>query len=282
MRHTQPDSRKQALKDAIKVLVGKESAARRELTVRPDDVFITSYPKSGNTWTRFLLANLLWPEGDTDFVNIEKRVPDIYKQTDRALLACDRPRYLKSHEYFDPRYPKILYIVRDPRSVLVSYYNYEMRWATCFNAKTTYYDFAKVFLDGKLGTFVFGNWQQNVSSWLGVYGQKSERLCCIKYEDLLYNGPKTLSKVVDFIGLERSQQQLEQALDRSSLERMKALEKASAQQGKQWEKSARNKDIPFVRAGKSKEWCDVLDYKTLALIEERYGRLMVQLGYDIS
>ncbi len=42
----------------------------RNLLVYPDDVFIVSYPKSGNTWTRFLIANLLHPEIQTDFGNI--------------------------------------------------------------------------------------------------------------------------------------------------------------------------------------------------------------------
>ena len=32
----------------------------RNLDVWPDDVFILSYPKSGNTWTRFLIANLVY------------------------------------------------------------------------------------------------------------------------------------------------------------------------------------------------------------------------------
>ena len=33
----------------------------RNLRVFPDDVYIVSYPKSGNTWTRFLIANLIYP-----------------------------------------------------------------------------------------------------------------------------------------------------------------------------------------------------------------------------
>ena len=30
----------------------------KSLQILPDDVFLVSFPKSGNTWTRFLLANL--------------------------------------------------------------------------------------------------------------------------------------------------------------------------------------------------------------------------------
>ena len=48
----------------------------RNLRVYPDDVFIVSYPKSGNTWTRFLIANLVYPEKNPDFSNINALLPD--------------------------------------------------------------------------------------------------------------------------------------------------------------------------------------------------------------
>ena len=37
-----------------------------------------------------------------------------------------RPRILKSHEHFDYRYKRMIYIVRDPRDVLISFYNYQI------------------------------------------------------------------------------------------------------------------------------------------------------------
>lgn len=278
MLQTQP-ARKKALKNAIKALVGKESSAGRSLSVLPNDVFITSYPKSGNTWTRFLTANLLWADDSTDFINIEQRVPDIYKHGDTELLSFDQPRYLKSHEYFDPRYPKVVYIVRDPRSILVSYYNYEMRWATRFGPETSYYDFAKVFVSGELNAF--GSWQQNVLSWLGVYRNNPERLCYIRYEDLLSNGQETLTRVSSFLGLDRSEAQIAHALKMSSFNRMKALEKASDQDDKHWESAPKNKSIPFMRSGKSSEWKQVLNEKTLTLIEDSCGALIEELGYAL-
>ncbi|MGA2347505.1 MAG: hypothetical protein ABSF93_15935, partial [Candidatus Sulfotelmatobacter sp.] len=47
-----------ALVQAGRVLTGRQIAGRG-VTVFPDDIFLVSYPRSGNTWTRFLLGNLI-------------------------------------------------------------------------------------------------------------------------------------------------------------------------------------------------------------------------------
>jgi len=105
-------------------VVTKRQPAARGLTVYPDDTFLVSFPRSGNTWTRFLVCNLINPDDPVNFAQLESRIPEIYDVTDRALRAFPRPRIIKSHECFDPRYKKIVYIVRDPRDVLISYYDF--------------------------------------------------------------------------------------------------------------------------------------------------------------
>src|SRR5437660_11094932 len=54
----------------------------REITIFPDDVFLTSYPRSGNTWTRFLVGNLVYRNDPMTFLNLEKRIPDMYVHSD--------------------------------------------------------------------------------------------------------------------------------------------------------------------------------------------------------
>ena len=44
-----------ALAQAGRVLTGRQIAGRG-LTIFPDDIFLVSYPRSGNTWARFLLG----------------------------------------------------------------------------------------------------------------------------------------------------------------------------------------------------------------------------------
>ena len=88
--------------------------AGRAFQVFSDDIFLVSYPKSGNTWTRFLLGNLMNPNDCITFANVERKVPDIYAESKMTLKKTPRPRLIKSHECFDPRYRRVIFIVRDP------------------------------------------------------------------------------------------------------------------------------------------------------------------------
>src|SRR5437588_5980082 len=144
------------VKAVTTVATGRVIAGRR-LTVFPDDVFIVSYPKSGNTWARFLIGNLFHDDEPVTFANVEERVPSIYVHPDRALRRL--PRILKSHECFDPRYRRVIYIVRDPRDVAVSYYHHciKMRWLkdTCSLG-----EFVPRFMKPEVG-INFGMWSAN-------------------------------------------------------------------------------------------------------------------------
>ena len=63
---------------------------------------------------------------------MEYIIPDIYKNTEKDLKVIKRPRVLKSHEYYDPRQKKLIYLVRDPRDVVISYYHCESRGEAIF------------------------------------------------------------------------------------------------------------------------------------------------------
>ena len=140
----------------------------RAVDVRPDDVALVSYPKSGNTWLSFIAANLQWlNRQEVNFANINHLIPDIYIRTRAELAAYDQPRLLKSHEYLDPRYPKVIYIVRDPRDVAVSYYHYLIRCGR-FDKGQDWGDYIARFIAGRLDSY--GSWGDHVGGWLGRAG----------------------------------------------------------------------------------------------------------------
>src|ERR1051326_236512 len=94
------------IRKIAKFLMGTDIAGRK-LAVFPDDTFIVSYPRSGNTWTRFLIANLLHPDEPVTFRNISRLLRDSEARSSRYLKSIPRPRVIKSHEYFDHRYQRV-------------------------------------------------------------------------------------------------------------------------------------------------------------------------------
>jgi len=287
MRGPQSDSRsaylkrkkrsrfQKALTGAAKYALRVDRAAGMTLfPIFPDDLFLTSFPKSGNTWLRFLTANLLWPESKVSFETIDQLVPDIYRTTNHALARQSRPRVLKSHEPHDPRYPRIVYLIRDPRSVLVSYRSYVEKMG---DKNHTLEDCARILFDR--GRFV-GTWQEHVGGWVGASQKSAERVLILRYEDIWLSPEREVERLAKFLGLEPRPELVSRSVAASSFDSMKRLE---SEAGEAWEVTSRSerKDIPFVRSGEVAEWMGVLGaHKDLReWIEERCGRLLDLLGY---
>jgi Sulfotransferase domain len=152
----------------LKYALGRDIAGRT-VAVRPDDTFIVSYPRSGNTWTRFLVANLLFPGEPVSFANIERLIPDAEAQSSRYMKRLPGPRLIKSHQYFDHRYPKVLYIVRDPRDVAASYYNFSRKYR---HIEDNYplERYIGDFVHGRLSSAPWGTWAENVGTWMAMDG----------------------------------------------------------------------------------------------------------------
>lgn len=260
-----------------KKLLGKTVAGRR-LTVLADDVYLTSYPRSGNTWTRFLIANLLYDDKPTNFSNIEERIPEIYLFSNRQLLQRPRPRVLKSHEYFDPRYPKVIYIVRDPRDVAVSVFHYSIKRRD-IPEQYPIEEFVPRFISGEF--FVdFASWGDHVSSWIYTRGLAKKHFLLLRYEDMQADPCRELAKVVSFLQLELPPERLARAAELSSADRMRKLEEL---EGRDWQltKDTRS-DKKFVRKAEAGSWRNELPQKCIQEIETGWRSLMQTLGYDLT
>ena len=263
------------IKTVVKYILGTDRA-ERDFAVYPDDTFVVSYPRSGNTWTRFLIANLVYPEKNVGFTNIEKLIPDTSSQSNRALKSTPRPRIIKTHEYFDHRYRKVIYIVRDPRDVALSYYDFQRKYRQIDDAYPLE-QYVEDFVQGRLISIDWGTWAENVSSWIYTRG-KSKNFLLLRYEDMMQDTTRELTRIAQFFGTEAAPTRLQEVIARSSADRMRELEKLEADR---WIATKnRRKDIPFVRVAKAGGWRTSLPVKSVEQIENAWGDLMITLGYE--
>ncbi|MGA3092591.1 MAG: sulfotransferase domain-containing protein [Terriglobales bacterium] len=263
------------LKAGIERALGRHRPGRSLLIV-PDDIFLVSFPKSGNTWTRFLLANLRFPDEPATWANIDRLIPDPTGTTKKDFDRMPRPRIIKSHECFDPRYPRVVYIVRDPRDVVVSQYHYH-RKIRKIEDDSPLEKFVARFLAGE--TCPHGSWGQNVGTWLYT-SQGDPHFLMLRYEDLIADTAGELAKVVDFLHFSVSREQVAQAVERSSADNMRKLERE--QPDKNGLMRGSRKDLSFVRAASSGGWRTGLPAPMVARMEAAWGPLMRHLGYELS
>jgi hypothetical protein len=263
------------IKYGVKYVLGLDRAGNH-YTVFPDDTFLVSYPKSGNTWVRFLLANLIHPNETVGFSNINRLLPAPGVLSKRFLRTLPRPRILKSHEPFDVRFRKVIYLVRDPRDVAVSEYHFDLK-KRYIEPDVTLEQFVKRFIAGE--TSSYGSWWEHAASWIGAR-QGNPAFLLVRYEDLLSDSVGETAKIAEFLGIQASQERIQSAVERSSADRMRKLEK---QEADQWTgtKNTR-KEIPFVRAAKSGGWKETLPAHSVKEIETAWSPLLNFLGYPLQ
>jgi hypothetical protein len=245
----------------------------RNVEVLADDVFVVSYPKSGNTWVRFLIAHLVAEGRPVDFSSVQEIVPGIDWLSAKKLSSLTRPRILKSHEYFDPRYEKLLYLVRDPRDVVVSYNHHDIR-RRLFPEGYPMEQYVARFLAGRLDPY--GSWHEHVGSWLGARDGDPGFLL-VRYEDLSAAPQQGLRRIADFLGLRPSDAELGLACERSSFEAMRKLERFQAETAGNLSRARVQQ--PFVRSGTVGGWRREMPPALAAQITARWGTTMAALGY---
>ena len=259
----------------VKHLLGKDSAGRN-LPTFPDDTFIVSYPKSGNTWTRFLVASLIHCEEPMTFLKADKVIPSIDSQSRKYFKTLARPRVIKSHFPFDQNYKRVIYIVRDPKDVAVSQYHYQIKREVLQDGHP---------MDEWIGHYVagetcpYGSWGENVGSWLAAR-QNNPDFLLLRYEDLIRHTDVELIKVANFLGIDPTPQRIQWAIEQSTADRMRKLEQKEAGQ---WESTKdTRKDKFFVRSAKAGEGKATLSPAAIAQIEGAWGSLMRWLGYETA
>jgi hypothetical protein len=227
------------------------------------DFFFVGFPRSGHHWTQYLIAYFafgLRPDLATDDL-VQHAVPDIYDS--KWYRRFREPMFFKSHELPQPDYRNVVYLVRDGRDAIVSYYHYQRtvgkKEPVYFNAFSPLFSANPVF------------WEDHVTAWLdNPYGA---RMLIVKYEDLLSDTFAQVRRMCDFFGLDRSDELLKTAVESCSFAQLQAKEKRREMVKKDWPEKS------YFRRGQRGSFKDELPAAVLQEFERRAGSVLDRLGY---
>ncbi|XP_066230817.1 sulfotransferase 2A1-like [Saccopteryx leptura] len=198
---------------------------RDEFVVRDDDVVIFSYPKSGTNWI-LEIVHLIHTKGDPSWVQTVlkwERSPWIESITGLELIETQKdPRFYSSHlpiEFFPKSFfkskAKGIYIMRDPRDIIVSGYHFwkALKISRIPDSLEEYFEW---FLQGNVP---YGSWFDHVCGWLQMKGK--ENFLIISYEELHQDLRASVEKVCQFLGTKLSPEELNSVLKNVSFQAMK-------------------------------------------------------------
>ena len=179
----------------------------------------------------------------------------------------------------------IIYIIRDPRDVVLSmckHYNFDIKKSiekiTNINFSLKWADYTDVFMSRERPFSLLSNWDNHYKSW------KSNSFKCpqlfIKYEDLVYKKKEVIKKLVVFFeknyGFKFSnlEEKIENIIIETNFEKLKKKEELH---GFQEAVSG-----AFFNIGKKNQWLEKLTADQIYEIEKNFYKTLVELKYDLK
>lgn len=271
-------------------------------------IWLSSYPKSGNTWVRLFLDSLLFSKnsslninnikieqfpnrkhfsGITNNIDIMSGFVKNCIHTQSKLNLDNKIKFLKTHnafwnsgsDYFSNNENTLgtIYIVRDPRNVITSIKNH-------YNKNS--YDEALEFMKNEKK--ILGSKDKKkeeydlltpISSWGAHYRswkKMKKNYLLIKYENLLESPNSEFLKIIKFLencsNLRFSEKDMYEAIKKCEFHKLKNQEKENG-----FVESPKNKKFFFL--GPENNWKKILDLKTQKKIETSFKKEMSELNY---
>ncbi len=273
-------------------------------------IWLASYPKSGNTWFRIFLANLLSKSGEPLSINelndatiassrklfddttgiassdltreeIERLRPYVYDMVSENAI---QNVYLKIHDAFiftkeakplisETASLKAIYIIRNPLDIAVSLaHHLSISFEKSVEIMCNQ-NYAFCNQTDRLPNQLeqrLFSWSNHVKSWTK---QTNIPVMVIRFEDMIHDSFNIFSKAVLYCDLDPSKEEVLQALNFSNFDALQKQEKAKGF----IEKPAHMGS--FFRKGKAGTWHDELSAPQKDKLIENHGAIMLKYGY---
>jgi len=279
-------------------------------------IWLASYPKSGNTWLRSLIASYFYSNnGSFNFKlldNIDQfPSPQFFKNYEDPLSEPEatsnfwineqekinkekKIRFLKTHNalckinsnsFTDEKNTiGAIYIVRDPRNLITSLaHHYQIDQNEAFNFMV---NTKKALIEKSNNKFVgfvpILSWDLHLESWINC---KKFPVLVIRYEDLLTSAFDTFKKVITFINKlspisnKLDEIKISQSISSCSFDKLEKLEKNNGFH-EAMENKNNNKKIKFFNLGKDNNYKKLLEPKLTKKITDLYKSQIEKFNYE--
>lgn len=243
----------------------------KHLGLTENDIFLASYPRSGSNWLKFLMLCTIL-ERDIGFNESDELMHYIGDHWNAPELLPNGGRIVKTHQRFRPDYKRTIYIMRDLRGVIPSEYRYLAAQGIVDEDFDQFFD---NFMTGEISGLGF--WGDHVRSWLDAAANQADHdVLLVRFENLRNDGINELRRVMDFVGVEASDELLQAAFDYNTIDRMRAKEDAVADTTLSYVSKG---NYRFVNKGATDGWKKQLSDAQQARVLEQAGPLLRELGY---
>ncbi|NWU65426.1 ST3A1 sulfotransferase, partial [Pterocles burchelli] len=262
-------------------------ASLEDFEIKDSDIFVATYPKSGTVWTQNIV-NLILHEGHrngTENVENLDRTPWLeynIKNVDFTTLPSPRtfathlPYYLVPRDLRNRR-GRVIYISRNPKDVMVSYYYFSKYISTLENIPD-FNLFMERFLAGKV---LASSWLDHVAGW---YNHAEDfNILFLTYEEMKKDLRSAVLKICKFIGKELNEEEVDSVVRQATFENMRKDPRANYENLPDTV-TARDNGT-FLRKGTIGDWKNIMTVaqseKFDKVLKEKIKNLPIKFIWDI-
>ncbi|NXX88253.1 ST3A1 sulfotransferase, partial [Centropus bengalensis] len=259
-----------------------------DFKINDSDIFIATYPKSGTVWTQNILSLIIHEGHRKGTENVENldRIPWLeYNLKNMDYTSFPLPRAFATHlpYYLVPRdmrnkRGRIIYVTRNPKDVLVSYYHFS-KFIKSLEEISDFNVFMERFLAGKV---LGSSWLDHVAGW---YSHAEDfNILFLTYEEMKKDLRSAVLKICNFIDKKLSEEEVDSVVRQATFENMRKDPRANYENLPE-DIIDKNKGS-FLRKGTVGDWKNTMtvaqNEKFDEVLQEKIKTLPIKFIWDIN